>query len=100
MDLVEIEREVLINGHWKNFDDLEESLTLPELYELYGAIKDREYREMKVVAAMNGVDIEEDSKEKVKSFEDVKREAEAKRAGFKNADDFALAQIGIEVISS
>lgn len=49
-------------GHWKNFQDLEESLSLDELMATLKAIRDREHRQNKFVAAMQGIDIDEHSK--------------------------------------
>ena len=56
--LVDYEAEVFAEcGAWKNFWDLEDSLCLEELLDLYEATMDRQYRLMKVVAASMGADV-------------------------------------------
>jgi len=46
-------------GHWKNYDELESNLSLEELMVTLNAARDREYRERKFLAAMQGVDLDE-----------------------------------------
>jgi hypothetical protein len=46
-------------GHWKNFDELESSLSIDELNALLKASRDKEEREMKFFAAINGVELDE-----------------------------------------
>jgi hypothetical protein len=46
-------------GHWKNFDELESSLSLDELTALLDASRKKDYEDKKFVAAINGVDLEE-----------------------------------------
>ncbi len=46
-------------GAWKNFLELEEELTLEELSELYEGSIERQNRMMRVIAASQGVDMEE-----------------------------------------
>lgn len=57
--LVKYEREVFSEcGAWKNFWDLEDSLTLEELLVLYDAAMTRSYRVAKVVAMAMGADVD------------------------------------------
>ena len=58
-----MESEVFLLGHWKNFDELESNLSIDELNAVLEASRGKEEREMKFMAAMNGVDLEESSKE-------------------------------------
>lgn len=44
---------------WKNFDDLEQELTLEELMETYTAIYDRENRGYKFHATLQGAEIDD-----------------------------------------
>ena len=46
-------------GHWKNFDELESSLSLDELTALLDASRKKDYEEKKFFAAINGVDLED-----------------------------------------
>lgn len=48
------------SGAWKNFDELEESLTLDELTLLYERTSERQQRVMKMMAAAWGGGSEED----------------------------------------
>lgn len=48
-------------GHWKNYDELEESLTIEELILTVESIRDREHRHNKFLAAMQGVDLDEET---------------------------------------
>ena len=62
MPLIDIEREVFSEcGAWKNFHDLEESLSLDELVELYECSIERQNRLIKVIAAAMGAEIEDDT---------------------------------------
>ena len=63
-------------GHWKNYDELESNLSLEELMVTLNASRDREYRERKFLAAMQGVDLDEANKEP----EDVSSLMNAKNA--------------------
>lgn len=46
-------------GVWKNFNELEESLTLDELFTLYEATSERQKRIMKSLSAAMGGDVSE-----------------------------------------
>ena len=46
-------------GHWKNFDELESSLSLDELTALLDASRKKDYDDKKFLAAMNGVELDE-----------------------------------------
>lgn len=50
-------------GHWKNYDELEENLSIEELILTLKASRDREHRERKFLAAMQGVDLDENQEE-------------------------------------
>lgn len=57
-------------GSWKNFHDLEDSLTLEELAELFDIAVEKQNRFAKLLAAMNGVELEDSDSVKYSS-EDV-----------------------------
>jgi hypothetical protein len=50
-------------GHWKNFDELEESLSINELDAILNSMREKEHREMKFMASLQGVDLDEAAKE-------------------------------------
>ena len=58
MDLVALESEVFLLGIWKDYDELESSLSMPELTTTLNAKREAEYREKKFLAAMQGVDLD------------------------------------------
>lgn len=75
---------------------MEETLTLNELYLLAGAGREREYKDQKFLAALKGIDLdEEQNSETQASFEEVQRKAEAALAG-KSEEEHTFADIGIE----
>ena len=53
-----MESQVFLLGHWKNYDELESSLSIEELVATIAAINDRDNEERKFFAALNGVDLE------------------------------------------
>lgn len=68
LDLVKLESEIFHLGIWKNFDELESCLSMPELITILESIRDLDYSEKKFLAAMQGVDLDEASG---KSTQDV-----------------------------
>lgn len=58
LDLVRLESELFLLGIWKDFDDLEKSLSMPEISALLEAKRDADYEEKKFSAAIQGVDLE------------------------------------------
>jgi hypothetical protein len=63
-DLVALEAEVFSLGIWKDFDDLEQSLSLQELTAILEAKRERDYEDKKFAAALQGVDLDEQSGKK------------------------------------
>jgi hypothetical protein len=72
LDLAKLEAEVFLLGIWKDYEDLESSLSMAELTETLNAKREAEYSEKKFLAAMQGVDLDkqsgkEDAWEKMKA---------------------------------
>ncbi len=86
---------------WKNFDELEENLSINEVEVLLDASRAREYEKQKFAAALKGIDLDEQSGKSgsgdTPTFEDIKRRAEAKARGV-TEDQLAFADIGIAVV--
>jgi hypothetical protein len=61
MDLAALESEVFLLGIWKDYEDLETSLSLPELMSTLNSKREAEYQERKFLAAIQGVDLDEHS---------------------------------------
>lgn len=58
-DLAALESEVFLLGIWKDYEDLETSLSMPELTATLNAKRESEYTERKFLAAIQGVDLDE-----------------------------------------
>jgi len=58
-DLAKLESEVFLLGIWKNYNELEESLSLAEIMAILSSKRELDYQEKKFFAAIQGVDIED-----------------------------------------
>lgn len=61
LDLAKLEAEIFLLGIWKDYEELETSMSMPELLVTLTAIRDLDYREKKFLAAMQGVDLDKQS---------------------------------------
>jgi hypothetical protein len=61
MDLAALESEAFLLGIWKDYEELEKSLSLPELMSTLNAKRNADYTEKKFFAAIQGVDLDEQS---------------------------------------
>jgi hypothetical protein len=57
-DLAKLESEAFLLGIWKDYEELETSLSMPELLETIRAKRESEHNERKFLAAIQGVDID------------------------------------------
>lgn len=64
LDLAKLESEVFLLGIWKDYDELEKSLSMPELMTTLSISRELNYQEKKFLAAMQGVDLDKNSKSK------------------------------------
>lgn len=71
LDLAEIEAEVFLLGIWKDYEELEDSMSMPEILATLGAKRDLDYQEKKFLAAMQGVDLDKQSG-KANEWEEMK----------------------------
>jgi translation initiation factor 1 (eIF-1/SUI1) len=62
LDLAELESEAFLLGIWKDYAELENSLSMPELTSILTAKRERDYQEKKFLAAIQGIDIEKNNK--------------------------------------
>ena len=73
LDLVKLESEVFLLGIWKNYDELETSISMPELLTTLNAKRELDYQEKKFLAAMQGVDLDKQSgKSDANAWEEMK----------------------------
>jgi hypothetical protein len=73
-DLAKLESEVFLLGIWKDYSELEESLSLSEIIAIISSKRDLDYQEKKFFAAIQGVDLEDnaDSDRGQKEWENMK----------------------------
>lgn len=73
-DLLKLETEVFLLGIWKNYDELETYLSIPELMATISNRRELDYEEKKFLAAIQGVDLdaESGSDKGQKEWEDLK----------------------------
>ena len=76
-----MESEAFLAGHWKNFDELESNLSIEELNAVVDAIRKKDYEDKKFLAALQGVDLEEQSKGS-EDVSDLKNARLSKEEGF------------------
>ena len=74
LDLAKLESEVFTLGIWKNYEELEVSLSIPELMQTLSSKRELDYEEKKFLAAIQGVDLENNSQngKGQKEWEDMK----------------------------
>lgn len=61
LDLAKLESEVFLLGIWKNYQELEKSLSIPELMAILETSRELDYSEKRFLAAMQGVDLDKES---------------------------------------
>ena len=74
LDLAKLESEIFLLGIWKDYQELEANISMPELVATLASIRDLDYQEKKFLAAIQGVDLDgETSQDKgQKEWEDMK----------------------------
>ena len=73
-DLAKLESEVFLLGIWKDYSELEASLSLSEIISIISSKRELDYQEKKFFAAIQGVDLEgsNDSDRGQKEWENMK----------------------------
>lgn len=61
LNLAKLESEAFLIGIWKDYEELELSLSMPELLATLEAKRDAEYEEKKFLAAIQGIDLDKQS---------------------------------------
>ena len=92
LDLAKIEAEVFLLGIWKDYKELEESLSMPELMATLSSRRELDYEEKKFLAAIQGVDLDKESgsSKGQKEWEDMKARVFSKGATNDSKDILAL----------
>lgn len=92
LDLGSLEAEAFLLGAWKSFDELELSISMPELIAIIEKTRELDYVEKKFLAAMQGVDLDKHSG---KQDEWEKMKAKVFSGGSANNPNDILALQGI-----
>ena len=74
LDLAKLESEAFLLGIWKDYQELEESLSITELIATLSSKRELDYEEKKFLAAIQGVDLDQNnnSGKGQKEWEDMK----------------------------
>jgi hypothetical protein len=74
LDLAKLESEVFLLGIWKDYQELEKSLSMAELMATLESSRELDYNEKKFLAAIQGVDLDSESgsSKGQKEWEDMK----------------------------
>lgn len=84
-------------GRWKNYEELEESLTLEELMETINAISKKQNSEREFLAAIQGVEIEGGGQSSAPSRDITTLSGrEAAKAGFGIGINLGYESIGLD----
>jgi hypothetical protein len=87
LDLAKLESEVFLLGIWKDYHQLETSLSMPELMATLASKRESDYQEKKFLAAMQGVDLDEANGVKEEDpWEAMKARVAAKESGIGNGN--------------
>ena len=92
LDLAKIESEVFTLGIWKNYNELEEYMSIPELFAILESKRELDYQEKKFMAAIQGVDLDAQSGSSrgQKEWEDLKARVFSRGATKDSNDVLAL----------
>ena len=89
LDLAKLESEVFVLGIWKDYEELEVSLSMAELSATLEIKRELEYNDKKFFAAMKGIDLDKQSK-KGNEWEDMKARVFSKGKATDGSDIMAL----------
>lgn len=89
LDLVKLESEVFLLGIWKDYEELETSMSMPELTATLNIKRELDYQDKKFYAAIQGVDLDKNTK-KSNAWEDMKARVFSKGKAQNSKDVLAL----------
>ena len=89
LDLAKLESEAFLIGIWKDYEELEQSLSMPELTATIKIKRELDYSDKKFAAAMQGVDLDKNSGTG-NEWEDMKARVFSKGAAVDGNDILAL----------
>lgn len=85
-------------GAWKNFEELEEELSLAELNQILDSHRKAVRENQKFLAAIKGIDLDKGKGQSgnTPEFEEIKKRVQAKLAGV-DEEALALREAGIKI---
>lgn len=89
LDLAELESEVFLLGIWKDYEELETSMSMPELTSTLKIKREIDYQNKKFMAAIQGVDLDKESG-KQNAWEEMKARVFSKGKAANAKDVLAL----------
>jgi len=92
LDLAKLESEIFLLGAWKDYEDLEKSLSMTELFTTLSSKRELDYEEKKFLAAIQGVDLDQqvNPDRGQKEWEDLKARVFSKGQATDSKDILAL----------
>ena len=72
LDLAKLEAEVFLLGIWKDYNELETNLSMPELVATLESKRELDYLERKFLAAIQGIDLDKESGKSSNAWEEMK----------------------------
>lgn len=82
LDLAKLESEIFLLGIWKDYEELEKSLSLAELFATLESKRESDYQDKKFTASLKGIDLDEASgKAQEDPWEAMKARVSAKLSG-------------------
>jgi hypothetical protein len=96
-DLAKLETEVFLLGIWKNYDELEKSISIPEITAILNSRRELNFEERKFLAALQGVDLDgQQQEDPQKKWEDMKARVFSNGATSDSNDIIALQGINAQ----
>jgi len=95
LDLAELESEVFLLGIWKDYEELETSMSMPELTSTLKIKRELDYQNKRFLAAIQGVDLDKESG-KQNAWEDMKARVFSKGKATNSNDILALQGVNAQ----
>jgi len=95
LDLAELESEVFLLGIWKDYEELESSMSMPEIVSTLKIKRDLDYSHKKFLAAMQGVDLDKQTK-KGNAWDEMKARVFSKGKATNSNDILALQGVNAQ----
>jgi hypothetical protein len=95
LDLAELESEVFLLGIWKDYEELESSMSMPEIIATLKIKRDLDYSQKKFLAAMQGVDLDKASN-KNNAWEEMKARVFSKGKASDSKDILSLQGVNAQ----